>query len=370
MSLYIRGDFHVCPDPLSLDPYNTCEWSCCYCFIKQMEQGILKSKVKEGLKPNDAANLEKVCHSAFDTRRESRNPTVLALRAKLPVIIGRKCDPFCPSESKFKATEKVLEVLDRYGVTSVIETKGVEGVEDAVTKRSKVGVLVSIMPGSESIHDSLEPGTPGFEDRFELARSLKNRGIWVGLIAEPIIPSVNDRQDYFERYADMASELGADHVNFGGLRVSNPKFAYASLKSAGFDLVEILKAKEKGWRDIGDRFFSTLKSRGLKVSSPDWDLFHAQNSCEGCCGLDQFGLHHFTFQKACEVLKEKGRVRWQEVASHNIFGEKYLSKFREIWDGKRGYYNLTDVKGIHVVGHDENGDVIYGKGRSLAEAFG
>lgn len=336
-----------------------------------MEHGLLKHKASKGLRPNKTDGLKKKLHLAFDTRRESKNPVVLALRAGLPVLIGRKCEPLCPSEDKYHATLEALKILNEYSVTAIMETKGVTNPRNEGEYFANLsGVQVSVTPGTRTIHDSLEPSTPTFEERFSFAKALKDVGLWVGLTAEPIIPTVNDKNDYIVAYASMAVWAGVDHVNFGAYRVHNPKLANSRMRLAGYDLGKILTEKARNWKKIGLRIFETLKSCGLKVSSPDWDLFYAQNSCESCCGLDQFGVHHCTFQKACEILCKTSTVQWSEIASHCIFGEKYLNKFREIWNGKGGYYNLADISGVYRVGYDEDGNWVYGRGKDLKEAFG
>ena len=224
MSLYVRGDFHVCPNPLCCDPYSICEYNCHYCFTKEMESGILKRKAEKGLRPNKVEELKRKLRIAFDTRQESKDPAILGLREGLPVLVGRKCDPLCPSERKYGVTLKMLRELKRYNVPSIMETKGVTS--DHAYFDNLSGVLVSLTPGTENLHDALEPGTPSFGERIKFAKILKDSGLWVGLVAEPIIPSVNDKQELFEEYSDMAVSIGVDHICFGGYRVHNPKLAY------------------------------------------------------------------------------------------------------------------------------------------------
>lgn len=355
--MYVRGDLHVCPNPLSFDPYSICEWDCKYCWIKEMYHTVMRRKASQGVKPFKAEALARVLKKAF-SNEITNDPVVACLRAGLPVLIGRKCEPFGPSEKSYGATRRALRMLSDYGVAAVVETKGVEGVVSTVTRFEKVGVLVSVTPGPDPLHDRLEPGTPSFADRFRMARELSEAGIWVGLTAEPIIPSVNDSDEYFKDYARRAKEAGVKHVNFGGYRFHNVKIAYRRMMEAGVDLLRVAEAA-KGWRERGLSFMRFMREEGLPVSSPEWDSFYAYNSCFSCCGLDHLGYHKLNFQYALKLLREKGIVRFRDVIQHNIFGKQFEERFREIWNGKPGYFSLSDARGVVKVGLDEEGNAVF-----------
>jgi hypothetical protein len=235
----------------------------------------------------------------------------------------------------------------------------------------EVGVNVSITPGDDDLRRRLEPDTPTYTERWKFVEELKNVGLWVGLKCEPLISGVNDETEMLREYAKNACILRVNHVNFGDYRIHSVHIAARRLASAGYDLAKIMKTKKETWVDKGREFFEILKRFGLKVSCPDWINFGMINDCESCCGFpdDIFPHHKFTFQHAIKILSERDRVYFKELAIHNIFGEEYLRKFREIWNGKEGYFNLGDVTGIRRVGWDGDGDVIYGKSKGLKGVF-
>jgi len=368
LSLYIRSDYHCCPNPLSLDSYSACELNCLFCFCKQLEGGWLKN-VKGELKPYTTDRLEKQLRQAFRSNRDTKNPVILALRAGMPVILGRKSEPFCPAEREHHATEHMLKVLDDYGVNTVVETRMVEGVLGTVLRTNTEGVNISMLFGDEKVRNLMEPETPPYEERWALARELKGAGLHVGMIAEPLIPTINDREEFYLDYARRAAEAGVDHVNFGELRVQNVRVAAEMFAEAGADLVEIVERASKVWISEGLKIFRAFEAQGVPVSTPDWVNFGTRNSCEGCCGLDPFGVHHFTFQRALRVLEERGEVTFGDMADFNIFGERYAERFREIWNGKPGYYHLDDAPGVVVVGKDGDGNIVYGRTKTLREVF-
>jgi hypothetical protein len=113
-------------------------------------------------------------------------------------------------------------------------------------------------------------------------------------------------------------------------------------------------------------FIDSIHNVGIKCSTPDWVNFGMTNDSEGCCGLTQFGIHKFTFQHACKLLKENGKVSFKEIKQFNIFGEDYENKFKDIWNNKdKIYYNLSDIDGISSIGIDGDGNSIYGRRKVL-----
>lgn len=375
MSFQFRNDFHVCPNPLGLDPYNMCEWDCRFCFIKQWERGWQKQKTKGGLEPYPLDDMRRRLKTAFDSNDLSKDNVIRSLRMGLPVIMGRKCEPFCPSEEEHRATKKCIRLLERYEVPFVVETRGVENVWDyLVDTDTKHGAHISIMFGDETVHDAMEPETPSYEKRWELAEKLKETGMYVGLIAEPVIATLNDSVHYYIDYADRAAEIGVDHVNFGELRIAGNVKTFADrLAEGGVDLLTAVQVKGGQWKDIGDLIFKTFNQREVPISTPDWVNFHDQNDCLSCCGLTKFhSCHGFNYQAALNRLKHKGRITWDDFANLNPFNQNAEERIRDRWNNEKTYYSLADVDGVEVVGQDEDENNIYGMKRrkTLMEVFG
>lgn len=359
MSLYVRGDWHVCPNPLSLDTYNVCELDCRFCFVKQMERSWLKRKARGGLRPLGLRRLRNKLRMAFSWRGKDDDPVLAALRADLPVIVGRKCEPFCPSERTYEATRRALRLLSDYDVKVIVETRMVEGVYETATDYAD-GVNISILFGDEKVRELMEPGTPPYEERWRLARELKEAGLYVGIIAEPLIHTINDREEFYEEFARKAADAGVDHVNFGELRVSSVREADRGFRKAGISLMEVIRKKKVAWPSEGWKIMKVFKEYGIPVSSPDWVNFGFDNDREGCCGLDPFGVHHLTFQYALRVIKRRGEVKVSDVLRRNVFGKGFETRFLRLWRGDHSYYSLKDVEGVKVVGVDEKGLPIYG----------
>lgn len=374
MSLYVRGDFHCCPNALSGDSYSICQYGCKYCFILDAYETYLKKKADAGFLPYNNDMLERTLRFAFRSRKGAKNPVALGLRAGLPVILGRKSEPFCKSESEFKATLKNLRIFKEYDVPTVIETKGLPPPREAeyfkLLSEMTSAVNITITPGDDELSKKLnEPTT--YSERLRFAHFLKDSGIRVGITGEPIISGVNDGSKQIFEWAENCRELKPSHVNFGDFRIGTLKFVNRRMKEAGYDLVEIVRRKKESWIDRGNDIFKILHQFGLKVTTPDWINFGFMNDTESCCGFreEPFKFHKFTFQHAMIEIKKRGRVTFGRIAKENIFGEAFLNKFREIWNGKGGYFNLSDIEGVGRLGFDGEGDVIYGRVKGLEEVF-
>jgi len=358
LSLYIRGDYYVCPNPLSLDTYNICEHNCVFCFNKEMEQTLLKKRAAQGLKPLDLKNLEKQLPKFLDL--------------KLPIIIGRKCEALCFSERYHRNTIKALKLLRDYEAGVVIETKGFFLKEhfDLLSKLN-AGVNVSVTPGSDNLALKLEPGLPTYSERFRVAKELKEIGLWIGIKGEPIIPGVNTNSEDIDKFIDRCAELKPDHVNIGDYRIHNLKVAKERWRKAGYDLLFIAMNKKDYWLSVAIYLFRNLRAAGLRVTSPDWVNFWRLNDCISCCGFDgKFNYHKFNFQYAMKLIEQKGKVKFGDLLKYNVFGEKAAEKFKKVWNnpGNR-YFTPADAPGIKVVGYDGEGNKIYGKLKTLKEAF-
>jgi DNA repair photolyase len=317
----------------------------------------MKKVYQKGLVPTDIPTLEAKIKTALG-QKESKDPTILAIRAGLPVIIGRKSEPLCPSNKTYNNTEKMLKIFHDNGIKSFVETKNI----DSSIAKYATGVLVSIMPAPFGIHKIIEPGLPHPDERLKFAKEMKQMGLFVGITGEPLM--IPPREGFYENLAIKFRDTGADHVNFGEFRTSNPTISHEKMKSAGLDLLSYMSYMKSNWVQVANEFMSAMKSVGLKCSSPDWVNFAKKNSCFGCCGIDGFGSHKFNFQYAVKVLEEKKRVHFSDLSKHNIFGEEYEKKFKKVWNSPKLYYSLLDIEGVREVGEDEDGR-IYGYTKTL-----
>jgi DNA repair photolyase/very-short-patch-repair endonuclease len=331
------------------------------CFIKSMEKTLLKNKVKAGLQPLDYYLLEK----ELSAIRSGKRSDIVSkfVNNDQPVIIGRKCEPFGKSEKNHKATFKCLRALKNYGIPAIPETKG--WITSEYHELLK-GVNLSVTPGSDEVYAKLEPDLPNGTDRINLAGTLTDIGIKVFIKAEPIIPYFYDFAE-LERFVRAVADVGATNLNFVSYRSHNLPIEYAKMKSVDVDYIQMYQSM-KDWPTYANELFELCDTYGVRCVSPDWTL--PQNKFESCCGYDgHFSCHHFTFQYAVKKIKESGSVSWEDMEKVCMFGERDREKFKEIWNGKAGYYNLKDYPTIKSCSKTRDGDYIYSTKDRLTEAF-
>lgn len=318
----------------------------------------MKKTYEKGLLPTDLKELETILKTAFGTQKESQNPTILALRANLPAIIGRKSEPFCEKEVELQNTAKMIKLLHDHGVKVVPEAKNFF-IDYEVMSKYADGVLISIMPAPSGAHRVLEPGLPDVDERFNFAKAMKDIGLYVGITGEPLL--IPPRDGFLDTYASKCLQAGVDHVNFGEFRTSNPKHTYYEFKAVGLNLKEYIVHMKNNWLEEGQKFMKAIRSKGIKCSTPDWVNFGFDNDYIGCCGISHFGHHKFNFQYALKVIKEKEKVSFTDLERHNVFGETFKEKFKTIWNDPTKYFGLNDVKGVALLGRDTEGNRIYGR---------
>lgn len=378
--IYIRGDYHVCPTPVALDPYYGCRQRCIYCFCRELEHRFSKENFDKNLVKNaNLETLEKILKLAY-SEKETSNPLVSAIREGFPIAVGKKSEPFQPVELQRKVTLNCLKILKEYSTPTIIETKHIYLSRDEYLKiisEMDVAINVSIISGSNSIISLLEPNAPMPMHRWKLVALLKSMGFHVGVRNEPLLMSIGSSDKSLRNYANLASNYKVDHVNFGNYRVFDRKMAYDNFKKIGLEkkYVQMLKANEtKSWRKVGEKLFELLHKNNIKVTSSDWDVFHDLNDCENCCGIDhKFQTYNrFTFQTALRILRNKKSVRFDDIVKYaHWLGKREIEKVRAIWNrDKKTYYTLSDAIGVTPMGRDENGNIIYGRRRDLKEVFG
>lgn len=195
-----HGNTLVCPPVADLYPTQVgCEYRCTYCNAWAMgntatfEPIIVPihypQKVRQFIDSNPEKNM------------------------KMTYYLAPKTDVFAPALIDSGITAKILEVFDEKDVQYVVVTKGGKisrEIEELLFKTRRKGQvnITQAMP-NEKIRQLIEPSAPTIEQRYALAKKLKEKGIRVAGMIEPIIPSEN--LDYIENIMNRFLSFGVDH---------------------------------------------------------------------------------------------------------------------------------------------------------------
>jgi len=197
----------------SINPYRGCEHGCFYCYARPTHayQGLsagLDFESRLFVKDGAAALLE----------RELANP-----KYKPKVIaLGANTDAYQPIERQYRVTRSVLEVLAKARHPVGIVTKSNLVLRDLdllapMAADGLVKVFVSVTTVDRGLARRMEPRAPTPERRLEAIEQLAEAGVPVGVLAAPIIPSINDGE--IETILTRAYAAGAREAGYVALRL-------------------------------------------------------------------------------------------------------------------------------------------------------
>lgn len=363
-----RGDSLTCPQAFGGDTFAGCSMGCWWCFCREMEEGLYKRYYtgwdRELVRPCEPDAFRQLFDRAFGSDRGTNDWLIKCLRYGLPFNLGSKAETFCLEDLQDNVVVPILELFRGYQVPVIIQTKshyvGLRRYLD-ILKDLKAAIIISIMGGSDTLNYQLEPGAPPASMRWALAKELGEKGFWVGVRWEPILGGINS-SGTFKGYAQNARDSKVRHVSFYNYRTSNYKIAQLEFENRGYDYPKMLKRNlDENWRPVGERFFEIMRKYGIPASTPDFINFPLDSVFESCCGVDGlFRPYHFTFQRACSIIKERGSVCWTDMEEIVFREPQAYERMKKIWNGGGRYYSLADSPKLEILDKDSEGFNVYG----------
>jgi DNA repair photolyase len=201
------------PFDRSINPYRGCEHGCIYCFARPTHAyyGLspgLDFETRLFHKPDAPELLER------ELRKRRYKPAVIAM--------GTNTDPYQPVERELRLMRRILQVLAEFRHPVAIVTKSPLVVRDLdilapMAAENLAVVTLSITTLDRSLARKMEPraATPG--RRLAAIRALSEAGVPAGVLAAPMIPSLNDVE--LESILAAAAEAGATSAGYTLLRL-------------------------------------------------------------------------------------------------------------------------------------------------------
>ena len=197
----------------SINPYRGCEHGCIYCFARPSHAYL-------GLSPG----LD------FETRLLMKPEAARLLEAELrrpgydcrTIAMGTNTDPYQPLEREHGITRSVLQVLQRFNHPVGIVTKSdlirrdIDILSDMAT-RGLAKVAVSVTTLDAGLARRMEPRASTPDKRLKAVRALSDAGVPVGVLAAPMIPSLNEPE--LERILEASRDAGATEAGYIMLRL-------------------------------------------------------------------------------------------------------------------------------------------------------
>ncbi|MDF1719923.1 MAG: PA0069 family radical SAM protein [Minwuia sp.] len=172
----------------SINPYRGCEHGCIYCFARPTHAWLglspgLDFETQLFMKPDAAALLDS----------ELRKPGY----ACKTIALGTNTDPYQPLEREHGITRSVLKVLQRFNhpvgivTKSDLVTRDIDILSD-MASRGLVKVALSVTTLDPGLARRMEPRAATPAKRLQAVAQLASAGIPVGVLAAPMIPSLNE----------------------------------------------------------------------------------------------------------------------------------------------------------------------------------
>jgi DNA repair photolyase len=192
----------------TVNPYRGCAHACVYCFARGTH-----------------AWLELDTGAGFDREIVVKVNVVEVLRAELArpswerhhVALGTNTDPYQRAEGRYRLMPGVIAALAAAGTPLSILTKGTLLRRDlpllaSVARDVPVGLAVSLGVHDESLHASVEPGTPTPRARLDLVRAVRDAGLDCGVLLAPVLPWLTDGEADLEAALGRLAAAGASGV--------------------------------------------------------------------------------------------------------------------------------------------------------------
>ncbi len=226
------GEFTISPIPLELS-MNYCSHKCAYCFANLNQPG----------RTFDAkGTIDKIRNSG-----KSKSLTAHLLNNKYPILLSNRVDPF--AQSNYKQAIPLIEILQKNGNPISFQTKGGNGIDDAIQIVDKSHWYISISFSNDELRKKIEPGATTITQRFELIRKLKENGHSVSIGLNPVIEDWLPLSDY-EELIKIFKELGIKDIWCETLHL-NPK--------------QIKNLSDKEFINIGESVINEAKKRHTKI---------------------------------------------------------------------------------------------------------
>lgn len=263
------------PFAWSINPYRGCEFGCRYCYARYTH---------EFMELRDSAEFEDKIYAKSNVKPILRRE-LGRVDGSQGIAIGTATDPYQPAERRFERTRAILEVFaEGIGINVSITTKSDLVKRDinllqAIAKRNRLSVNMTITTLDVSLARELEPRAPRPELRLKAVRALADAGISVGVFPNPIMPLITDQEPRLDRLAKAARDHGATYFGSGILflmpcsrRVFLPfvEQRFPHLLRRYQERYESDPYLKGPYRDVIKKRIATIRDRYGLDASPKW----------------------------------------------------------------------------------------------------
>ncbi len=224
----------------NMNLYRGCPHKCIYCDSRSSCYHIDNFDVVRG-KVNSLSILEQ----ELSKKKE-----------KGVIGIGSMSDTYNPFEKVYKITRGSLKLIAKYNFGVSIDTKSDLILRDIdllkeINAKNSVIVKFTITTPNDDLSQVIEPNVCVSSKRLQAIKTLSDSGIFVGIMMNPVLPFITDKEEDIKTLVRLAYENGAKFIHtFMGMTLRGNERDYYFQK-----LDEYFKGlKEKYIKYYGDRY--------------------------------------------------------------------------------------------------------------------
>lgn len=198
----------------------------------------------------------------FDKVRGKENALIILeqelikQKEKGVIGIGAMSDTYNPLEKKHEQTRGALKLISKYGYDISIDTKSNLILRDIdllkeINSKNNVIIKFTITTPHDSLSKIIEPNVSVSSERFKAIKELSDNGIFTGVILNPLLPFITDKEEDIKLLVRLAHLSGAKfiHTYMGmTLRENQRTYYYKKLDESFPNL------KEKYIKFYGERY--------------------------------------------------------------------------------------------------------------------
>ena len=177
-------------------------------------------------------------------------------RAKGVVGIGAMSDTYNPMEIKYQQTRGALQLISKYGFGVSIDTKSDLILRDIgllkeINSKNNVIIKFTITTPDDKLSKIIEPNVCESSKRLEAIKILNDNDIFTGIMMNPVLPFITDKEEDIKKLVELASRSGAKFIyTYMGMTLRENQRAYY------FDKLDekFPGVKEKHIKNYGDRY--------------------------------------------------------------------------------------------------------------------
>lgn len=177
-------------------------------------------------------------------------------RLKGVVGIGAMSDTYNPMEIKYQQTRGALQLISKYGFGVSIDTKSDLILRDIdllkeINSKNNVIIKFTITTPDDNLSKRIEPNVCVSSKRLDAIKILNDNGIFTGIMMNPVLPFITDKEGDIKKLVELASRSGVKFIHtYMGMTLRENQRAYY------FDKLDekFPGLKEKYIKTYGDKY--------------------------------------------------------------------------------------------------------------------